>query len=111
MVGVFILLLLIWAGVPKMISDSYFMNINSTTGALMGLSVLLFTGVLTWANPQVIGEYNVAMVIKSYRNGLEIDRFNLYHQVYRYEPHWKNRNPISEIMQLYSSSYQIRIIT
>jgi gliding motility-associated-like protein len=31
------------------------------------------TGVLCWENPQVLGEYNVAMIIVSYRNGSPID--------------------------------------
>lgn len=48
MVFVFILLLMIWAGVPKLLFSSPYLNINSTTGALIGLCTLLFTGVLTW---------------------------------------------------------------
>lgn len=48
MVGVFILLLLIWAGVPQLISNHHLMNIDATAGAFVGLAVLLFSGVLTW---------------------------------------------------------------
>lgn len=50
MIGVFFLLLIIWSGVPQLLSDHYLLNINATTGALIGLGVLLFTGVLTWAD-------------------------------------------------------------
>ncbi|MEM9823570.1 MAG: T9SS type A sorting domain-containing protein [Bacteroidota bacterium] len=32
------------------------------------------TGVVNWTNPTIIGEYNVAILIKSYRDGVEIDR-------------------------------------
>ncbi|WP_413568390.1 anion permease [Bdellovibrio sp. HCB117] len=48
MVGVFFLLLFIWAGVPKLISSSPLFDIDPTAGAFVGLSVLLFSGVLTW---------------------------------------------------------------
>ncbi len=48
MVGVFFLLLVIWAGVPQLITDHYLFNIDATTGAFIGLGVLLFSGVLTW---------------------------------------------------------------
>jgi DASS family divalent anion:Na+ symporter len=50
MIGVFFLLLIIWSGVPQLLSDHYLLDINATTGALIGLGVLLFTGVLTWAD-------------------------------------------------------------
>lgn len=48
MVGVFFLLLMIWAGVPKLISDDPHFDIDATAGAFVGLGVLLFSGVLTW---------------------------------------------------------------
>lgn len=48
MIGVFFLLLFIWAGGPALISDHYFFKIDPTTGAFVGLGVLLFSGVLTW---------------------------------------------------------------
>jgi hypothetical protein len=32
------------------------------------------TGLLIWDAPQIEGEYNIAFLIKSYRNGVEIDR-------------------------------------
>ena len=48
MVGVFVLLLLIWAGVPHLISSHPLFDIDPTAGAFVGLAVLLFSGVLTW---------------------------------------------------------------
>ncbi|GAA5102140.1 DASS family sodium-coupled anion symporter [Wohlfahrtiimonas larvae] len=45
--GVFLLLLLMWAGVPAMILGDAF-SINPTTAAFVGLSILLLTGVLEW---------------------------------------------------------------
>ncbi len=48
MVGVFFLLLFIWAGVPALISSHPLFDINATAGAFVGLGVLLFSGVLTW---------------------------------------------------------------
>lgn len=45
--GVFILLLLMWAGVPALLFGDLFI-IQPTTGAFIGLSILLATGVLTW---------------------------------------------------------------
>jgi len=42
MIGVFILLLLLWIGGPALL------GVNATTTALIGLSLLLLTGVLTW---------------------------------------------------------------
>lgn len=48
MVGVFFLLLFIWAGGPQLLSDSPLFKIDATAGAFMGLGVLLFSGVLTW---------------------------------------------------------------
>lgn len=32
------------------------------------------TGMIAWDSPQIPGEYNIAFVVKSYRNGEEIDR-------------------------------------
>ncbi len=47
MLGVFVLLLVLWAGVPAMLlGDAW--EVNATTTAFIGLSVLLVTGVLTW---------------------------------------------------------------
>ncbi|MFI8480717.1 DASS family sodium-coupled anion symporter [Pseudomonas sp. NPDC078700] len=47
MLGVFALLLLLWAGVPAMLfGDAW--KFDATTVALLGLSILLVTGVLTW---------------------------------------------------------------
>ena len=47
MIGVFALLLLLWAGVPaKIFGDAY--ALNATTVAFLGLSILLVTSVLTW---------------------------------------------------------------
>lgn len=45
--GVFGLLLFMWAGVPAMILGDAF-AINPTTAAFIGLSILLLTGVLQW---------------------------------------------------------------
>ena len=45
--GVFILLLILWAGVPAMIFGDAFL-VNQTTAAFIGLSILLLTGVLEW---------------------------------------------------------------
>lgn len=45
--GVFILLLILWAGVPAMIFGDAFL-VNPTTAAFIGLSILLLTGVLEW---------------------------------------------------------------
>lgn len=47
MIGVFAMLLLLWASIPAMIFGSAF-AVNTTTVAFIGLSVLLVTGVLTW---------------------------------------------------------------
>lgn len=45
--GVFALLLILWAGVPAMIFGPE-LAVNPTTTALIGLSILLATGVLSW---------------------------------------------------------------
>lgn len=47
MLGVFLLLLLLWAGVPAMIFGKAF-NVDATTTTFLGLTLLLLTGVLTW---------------------------------------------------------------
>lgn len=47
MLGVFALLLLLWANVPAMILGEAF-KVDATTTAFVGLSVLLLSGVLTW---------------------------------------------------------------
>ena len=46
-IGVFILLLCLWAGVPAMLMGKAW-AVNPTSAALIGLSVLLLTGVLHW---------------------------------------------------------------
>ncbi|PTQ55278.1 MAG: 2-oxoglutarate/malate translocator [Candidatus Carbobacillus altaicus] len=45
--GVFLLLLLLWAGVPSMLFGDAF-SVNPTTAAFLGLSLLLITGILQW---------------------------------------------------------------
>ncbi|HFZ1933450.1 DASS family sodium-coupled anion symporter [Serratia marcescens] len=45
--GVFALLLVLWAGIPAMIFGPS-LAVNPTTAALIGLAVLLATGVLSW---------------------------------------------------------------
>ncbi|WP_010250512.1 anion permease [Myroides injenensis] len=45
--GVFVLLLIMWAGVPAMIFGDAFL-IQPTTAAFVGLSILIITGVLNW---------------------------------------------------------------
>ncbi|WP_221793902.1 anion permease [Oceanobacter mangrovi] len=47
MVGVFGLMLLLWAGVPAMILGSSW-AVNTTAVAFLGLSILLVAGVLSW---------------------------------------------------------------
>ncbi|WP_010489647.1 DASS family sodium-coupled anion symporter [Pseudomonas sp. S9] len=47
MLAVFALLLLLWAGVPAMVLGEAW-KFDATTVALLGLSILLVTGVLTW---------------------------------------------------------------
>ncbi|MGX5220830.1 DASS family sodium-coupled anion symporter [Pseudomonas segetis] len=47
MLAVFALLLLLWAGVPAMVFGEAW-KFDATTVALLGLSILLVTGVLTW---------------------------------------------------------------
>lgn len=47
MLAVFALLLLMWAGVPAMLLGDAF-TFDATTVALLGLSILLLSGVLTW---------------------------------------------------------------
>ena len=45
MLGVFAVLLLLWAGVPDML---YGVKVDATTTTFLGLSLMLLTGVLTW---------------------------------------------------------------
>ena len=45
MLGVFAVLLLLWAGVPDML---FGVKVDATTTTFLGLSLLLLTGVLTW---------------------------------------------------------------
>ena len=47
MLGVFGILLLLWAGIPAMIFGSAW-AVDPTTTAFIGLGLLLITGVLTW---------------------------------------------------------------
>lgn len=47
MLGVFALLLILWANVPAMIFGNAF-KVDATTTAFIGLSVLLLSGVLNW---------------------------------------------------------------
>ncbi|ETX11629.1 C4-dicarboxylate ABC transporter [Marinomonas ushuaiensis DSM 15871] len=47
MIGVFALLLVLWAGVPAMIFGAAY-AVNTTAVAFLGLSVLLVSGVLSW---------------------------------------------------------------
>ena len=47
MLGIFALLLLLWAGVPAMLLGAGW-AVNATTTAFIGLSLLLITGVLSW---------------------------------------------------------------
>lgn len=47
LLGVFALLLFLWAGVPEMIMGKGW-NVDATTAALIGLTLLLLTGVLSW---------------------------------------------------------------
>ncbi|MCI0922186.1 DASS family sodium-coupled anion symporter [Sphingobacterium rhinopitheci] len=46
-IAVFVILLLLWAGIPAMIFGSEF-SVPPTVAAFIGLSILLLTGVLTW---------------------------------------------------------------
>ena len=48
MLGVFGILLMLWAGIPAMIFGSAW-AVDPTTTAFIGLGLLLLTGVLTWA--------------------------------------------------------------
>ncbi|ULJ69811.1 anion permease [Wielerella bovis] len=45
MLGVFAILLLLWAGIPDML---FGIKVDATTTTFLGLSLLLITGVLTW---------------------------------------------------------------
>ena len=47
MLGIFAVLLVLWAGIPAMIFGPSW-SVNATTTAFIGLSLLLITGVLTW---------------------------------------------------------------
>lgn len=47
MIGVFLLLLSLWAGIPAMLLGPTF-SVNATTVALLGLCALLISGVLSW---------------------------------------------------------------
>ncbi|WP_041577538.1 anion permease [Bdellovibrio bacteriovorus] len=48
LIGVFFLLLFIWAGGPELLSSDPLFKVDATAGAFVGLGVLLFSGVLTW---------------------------------------------------------------
>jgi len=47
MLGIFFILLMLWAGIPAMIMGDAW-KVDATTTALIGLSLLLLTGVLSW---------------------------------------------------------------
>lgn len=47
MLGVFALMLILWANIPAMIFSEA-LSVDATTTAFIGLSVLILTGVLTW---------------------------------------------------------------
>ena len=47
MLGVFAFMLLLWANIPAMLFGSAF-EVDATTPAFLGLSILILTGVLTW---------------------------------------------------------------
>lgn len=47
MLGVFALMLLLWANIPALIFGEQ-LSVDATTTAFMGLSLLIITGVLTW---------------------------------------------------------------
>ena len=47
MLGIFFMLLMLWAGIPAMIMGDAW-KVDATTTALIGLSLLLLTGVLSW---------------------------------------------------------------
>ena len=47
MLGIFFILLMLWAGIPAMLMGDAW-KVDATTTALIGLSLLLLTGVLTW---------------------------------------------------------------
>lgn len=47
MLGVFTLMLLLWANIPAMLFGSQF-SLDATTTAFIGLSLLIVTGVLSW---------------------------------------------------------------
>ncbi len=47
LLGVFALLLFLWAGIPEMVMGKAY-AVDATAAALLGLALLLLTGVLTW---------------------------------------------------------------
>ena len=47
MLGVFALMLLLWANIPALIIGEH-LSVDATTTAFLGLSLLIITGVLTW---------------------------------------------------------------
>ena len=47
MLGVFAFMLLLWANIPAMLFGSAF-EVDATTTAFLGLSILILTDVLTW---------------------------------------------------------------
>lgn len=46
--GVFALMLILWAGIPALISGDATLAVQPTVTAFLGLSILMVTGVLTW---------------------------------------------------------------
>lgn len=47
MLAIFVILLLLWAGVPEMLLGKAY-AVNATATAFIGLSLLLLSNVLTW---------------------------------------------------------------
>lgn len=47
MLGVFALMLILWANIPALLLDEQY-SVDATTTAFIGLSTLILTGVLTW---------------------------------------------------------------
>ena len=45
MLGIFLVLLLLWAGIPEML---FGVKVDATATTFLGLSLCLLTGVLTW---------------------------------------------------------------
>lgn len=48
MLAVFVLMLILWANIPSLVFGADVLKFDATTVALLGLSVLILTGVLSW---------------------------------------------------------------